>query len=60
MKSAMCLQELDSVNREQKSDQDRLDNEIRKKSELENKHRQKGHEKAEAIKRIDKLAEHIK
>lgn len=60
MQSARYLQELDSVNREQKSDQDRLDNEIRKKSEFENKHRQKGHEKAEAIKRIDKLAEHIK
>lgn len=60
MQSARYLQELDSVNREQKSDQDRLDNEIRKKSEFENKNRQKGHEKAEAIKRIDKLNEHIK
>lgn len=60
MQSARYLQELDSVNREQKSDQDRLDNEIRKKSEIENKLRQKGHEKAEASKRIDKLTEHIK
>lgn len=39
--AARYLQELDSVNREQKSDQDRLDNEMRRKGELENKHRQK-------------------
>lgn len=39
--AARYLQELDSVNREQKADQDRLDNENRKKGELENKHRQK-------------------
>ncbi|XP_069688454.1 structural maintenance of chromosomes protein 1A [Periplaneta americana] len=58
--SAMYLQQLDSVNREQKSDQDRLDNEFRKKAELENRLRQKGHEKDEATKRIEKLAEHIK
>lgn len=58
--SAMYLQQLDSVNREQKSDQDRLDNEFRKKAELENRLRQKGHEKDEAMKRVEKLAEHIK
>jgi structural maintenance of chromosome 1 len=56
----MYLQQLDSVNREQKSDQDRLDNEFRKKAELENRLRQKGHEKDEATKRVEKLAEHIK
>lgn len=39
--AARYLQELDSVNREQKADQDRLDNEMRKKGEVENKHRQK-------------------
>lgn len=39
--AARYLQELDSVNREQKADQDRLDNEMRRKGELENKHRQK-------------------
>lgn len=39
--AARYLQELDSVNREQKADQDRLDNENRRKGELENKHRQK-------------------
>ncbi|PSN35220.1 Structural maintenance of chromosomes protein 1A [Blattella germanica] len=58
--SAMYLQQLDSVNREQKSDQDRLDNEFRKKAEIENRLRQKGHEKDEATKRVEKLAEHIK
>ncbi|XP_004923679.2 structural maintenance of chromosomes protein 1A isoform X2 [Bombyx mandarina] len=58
--AARYLQELDSVNREQKADQDRLDNELRKKGELENKHRQKGHERNEAVKRVDKLNEHIK
>ncbi|XP_035439690.1 structural maintenance of chromosomes protein 1A [Spodoptera frugiperda] len=58
--AARYLQELDSVNREQKADQDRLDNELRRKGEFENKHRQKGHERNEAMKRVDKLNEHIK
>ncbi|OWR52835.1 structural maintenance of chromosomes protein 1A [Danaus plexippus] len=58
--AARYLQELDSVNREQKADQDRLDNEMRKKGEVENKHRQKGHERNEAMKRVEKLNEHIK
>ncbi|XP_063536782.1 structural maintenance of chromosomes protein 1A [Cydia strobilella] len=58
--AARYLQELDSVNREQKSDQDRLDNELRRKGELENKHRQKGHERNEAMKRVEKLNEHIR
>lgn len=39
--AARYLQELDSVNREQKADQDRLDNELRRKGEYDNKHRQK-------------------
>lgn len=56
----MYLQELDSVNREQKSDQDRLDNESRKKTEIENMIRQKTNEKEEALKRIEKLNEHIR
>lgn len=59
-RSAMYLQQLDSVNREQKSDQDRLDNEGRKRSEIENKMRQKGHEKDEALKRSQKLSDHIR
>ncbi|KAL4706076.1 hypothetical protein ACJJTC_001674 [Scirpophaga incertulas] len=58
--AARYLQELDSVNREQKADQDRLDNELRRKGELENRHRQKGHERNEAMKRVEKLNEHIK
>lgn len=59
-RSAMYLQELDSINREQKSDQDRLDNESRKKTEVENIIRQKTNEKEEALKRIEKLNEHIR
>lgn len=59
-RSAMYLQELDSVNREQKSDQDRLDNETRKKNEIENLIRQKKNERDEAVKRIEKLNEHIR
>ncbi|XP_048478795.1 structural maintenance of chromosomes protein 1A [Plutella xylostella] len=59
-RAARYLQELDSVNREQKADQDRLDNETRKRSELENKHRQKAGERNEAVKRVEKLNEHIR
>ncbi|KAF5272683.1 hypothetical protein FQA39_LY07710 [Lamprigera yunnana] len=59
-RSARYMQDLDSVNREQKSDQDRLDNVYRMRTEAENKHRQKGHEKEEMEKRIEKLAEHIR
>lgn len=58
--SARYLQELDSVNREQKADQDKLDNELRLRSDLETKIKQKTHEKEEAQKRVDKLSEHIK
>lgn len=58
--SARILQELDSINREQKAEQDKLDNELRAKSDLANKIKQKGHEKDEAQKRIDKLTEHIR
>lgn len=58
--SARYLQELDSVNREQKAEQDKLDNEARVRADLENKIKQKGHEKDEAQKRVDKLLEHIR
>jgi len=58
--SARYMQDLDSVNREQKSDQDRLDNELRKKQEVENKLKSKKHELEDAKKRIEKLAEHIR
>lgn len=54
------MQELDSVNREQKADQDRLDTLQRMRTEAENKHRQKEHEKEEMEKRIEKLADHIR
>ena len=58
--SARYLQLLDSINREQKSDQDRLDNEGRKKTEIENKLKQKVQLKDEQIKRVEKLEEHIR
>ncbi|CAH0546133.1 unnamed protein product [Brassicogethes aeneus] len=56
-RSARYMQELDSVNREQKSDQDRLDNVSQKRTDAENKHRQKCHEKEEMEKRIEKSSE---
>lgn len=59
-KSAQYLQELDSINREQKSDQDRLDNAQRRTAEIENRLRQKGHELEEAQKRVEKLMDHIR
>lgn len=59
-RSARYMQELDSVNREQKADQDRLDNVSGMRTEAENKHSQKEHEKEEMEKRIDKLADHIR
>lgn len=58
--SARYMQELDSVNREQKADQDRLDNVTRTRTGAESKHRQKCHEKEEMEKRIEKLTEHIR
>lgn len=58
--SARYLQELDSVNREQKTDQDRLDNEGRVRGEKENQLRQRTHELEETQKRSDKLTDHIR
>ncbi|KAJ8675161.1 hypothetical protein QAD02_010947 [Eretmocerus hayati] len=58
--SARYTQMLDSINREQKSDQDRLDNEGRKKNDIETKMKQKEHMLEEATKRIEKLEEHIR
>ena len=57
--SARYVQELDSVNREQKSDQDRLDNESRVRGEIENQLRQQQHELEGMQKRSEKLTEHI-
>ncbi|RZF46730.1 hypothetical protein LSTR_LSTR002593 [Laodelphax striatellus] len=58
--SARYLQELDSINREQKAEQDKLDNEASIRADLDNKIKQKCHEKEEAQKRVDKLIEHIR
>ena len=60
MRAAALTQELDSISREQKSDQDRLDNELRKKNELVSKARQKEHEMEENKRRIEKLSEYIR
>ncbi|XP_055958338.1 structural maintenance of chromosomes protein 1A [Patella vulgata] len=58
--SARYLQELESINREQKTDQDKYDNEVRKKNEIVAKLKQKEHEKEENLKRVDKLNEYIR
>ena len=58
--SARHMAELDSINREYKSDQDKHDTEVRKRSEIESKLKTKGHEEEEAQKRIEKLNEHIR
>ena len=58
--SARYMAELDSINREHKSDQDRLDNEHRKKLDIESKLKNKGHEMEEAQKRLTKLEDHIR
>ncbi|UYV72661.1 SMC1B, partial [Cordylochernes scorpioides] len=58
--SSRYLQELDSVNRDQKSDQDKYDNELRKKTEIESKIKQKRAELDENIRRLDKLNEYIR
>ena len=42
--SARHMSDLDSINREHKSDQDRLDNEMRKKLDVESKMKNKGRE----------------
>ena len=59
-RAAKYMQELETINREQKSDQDRYDNELRKKNELMAKIKQKEHEMEENRKRIEKLQEYIK
>ena len=59
-RSARLLQEMDSVQREQKSDQDKYDNEVRKKNELMAKIKQKEHEMEENKKRVEKLNDYIR
>ena len=53
-------QELETISREQKTDQDRLDNEQRKKSELLARISQKDHEMTENSHRIEKLNDYIR
>ncbi|GAB0087362.1 Structural maintenance of chromosomes protein [Sergentomyia squamirostris] len=57
--SAQYLSKLDSVNREQKSDQDLLDSEINKKSAVDEQFKKLTLEKEEVIKRKLKLQDHI-
>lgn len=59
-RAAALLQALDTINREQKMDQDRLDNELRKKNELEAHLKQKEHELEESRGRTEKLNEYIR
>ena len=59
-RSARLLQEMDSIQREQKSDQDRYDNEMRKKNEVMAKIKQKEHEMEENKKRVEKLNDYIR
>ncbi|XP_077485718.1 structural maintenance of chromosomes 1 isoform X2 [Amblyomma americanum] len=58
--ASLHLQNLDSVRREHKSDQDRYDNEVRKRSEIQAKLKQKKAELEENLRRMDKLAEQIR
>lgn len=60
LKSAKYLAKLDSINREQKSDQDLLDSEVNKKTQLEETFKKYSSEKEEAMKRKEKLTEHIR
>ncbi|CAH1783210.1 unnamed protein product [Owenia fusiformis] len=59
-RAAKYLQELDSINREHKTDQDKLESEQRKKNEMIAKIRQKEHEREENEKRVEKLNDYIK
>lgn len=54
------MQEMDSITREQKSDQDRFDNENRKKNELIAKIKQKENEMEENRKRVEKLDDYVR
>lgn len=58
--AAKNLTDLDSINREQKSDQDLLDSEINKKANLEEQLKKRELERQEVTKRKDKLIDHIR
>lgn len=57
--AAKYVSEQESINREQKSDQDLLDNEINKKEQIEGQLEKFRLEKDEVTKRMDKLLDHI-
>lgn len=59
-RAAALSQDMDKIEREQKADQDRLDNEMRRKNEVMAKLKQKEHEIEENKKRVDKLNDYIK
>ncbi|XP_078596279.1 structural maintenance of chromosomes protein 1A-like [Branchiostoma floridae x Branchiostoma japonicum] len=59
-RAAQYSAELDGVNRAQRADQDRYDNEMRKKNEVQARIKQKEHEMEENKKRLEKLEEYIK
>lgn len=59
-RATKLTQEMDSIMREQKSDQDRMDNDKRRKSDLALKLQNKVHEEEELRKRIDRLEETIR
>lgn len=52
--------QLDSVNREQKSDQDLLDGETNRRASVEESYKKLSLQREEAVKRRDKLMDHIK
>lgn len=57
--AAKYVSEQESINREQKSDQDLLDNEINKKETIERESEKFRLEKDEVTKRMEKLLDHI-
>ena len=59
-RAAALTQKLDTIQREQKMDQDRQENELRKKNEMGAKLKQKEHEMEENKKRVEKLNEYVK
>ena len=58
--AAAYTQELETISREQKTEKDKLDHELRKKNELTARSRQKEHEMEENQRRIEKLNDYIK
>ena len=59
-RASAMLADLDTIGREQKRDQDRLDNETRKRDAVSVDMQNKQHELEENTKRIEKLNEYVK